>query len=49
MKKFETVYSGIKSKRFWEAIWDHKKSDKLYKLGVKLQNLEEKVLKELNV
>ena len=39
-------YSGPYSKRFWERI-EAVKSNKMYKLGVKLQDLEERVIDEL--
>jgi hypothetical protein len=45
-----TYYSGNKSKGFWgriKKLQEHDKWYRLYSLGVKLQNLEGKVLKEL--
>lgn len=52
MSKYEKHYSGKSSRAFWVAIngippryW--KAHGKLYSLGVELQNLEERVLKEL--
>ena len=40
-------YRGPLSIDFWNRINELKNSDKLYKLGVMLQNLEEYVLDEL--
>ncbi|KKL59455.1 hypothetical protein LCGC14_2215180 [marine sediment metagenome] len=40
-------YRGPRSVRFWERIDQLANNNDLYKLGVKLQNLEEYVLGEL--
>lgn len=51
---FEPQYSEYKSEAFWAIInlldsLDYKKNGSLlYKLGCELQNLEDKVLKEIN-
>jgi len=47
--KFKPHYSGSKSNKFWEFINNHKKHSEYYLLGVILQDLEYKILSELNV
>lgn len=50
--KLQKHYSGERSRNFWRVIngisdHDPKRWEKMYALGVKLQNLETKVLNEL--
>ena len=47
MAKIKHFYRGAKSKRFWKRINALKNSENMYRLGVRLQNLEEHVLEEL--
>jgi len=49
-KKFKPHYSGEKSHKFWRRVNSFRGEnwEDAYAMGVKLQNLEEKVLKFIN-
>lgn len=50
MTKQTLKYSGAKSTKFWKLVNSitGKEGRKIYAMSVKLQNIEEKVLKRIN-
>ena len=50
--KFKRKYSGKKSRKFWDKINEEvneSRHDRNYSLGVALQNIEDAILKQIEV